>query len=154
MTTKHCSETKTLHRHGPIVSCPESATRPFLEKYLSLPKNSPYRAVMEIRFGGKRRTHGLVEKEMGDKSKRIEENESRRVRKADRIRNSVQTSQSTDWILRSTVSCPNCSCPIEKNGGCNHVSLILNSDDNPNTTSDALRSLSTKFLLQLWSENN
>ncbi|XP_015629588.1 probable E3 ubiquitin-protein ligase ARI1 [Oryza sativa Japonica Group] len=30
-------------------------------------------------------------------------------------------SMNVDWILANTKSCPKCSKPIEKNGGCNHV---------------------------------
>lgn len=35
---------------------------------------------------------------------------------------SDQEKRSVAWLLRYTEDCPECAAPIQKNGGCNHMS--------------------------------
>ena len=33
----------------------------------------------------------------------------------------LAASQSESWVTKNTKACPGCKAPIQKNGGCNHV---------------------------------
>ena len=33
----------------------------------------------------------------------------------------LAASQSESWVTKNTKACPGCRAPIQKNGGCNHV---------------------------------
>ena len=83
-------------RHGPVATCPISATKVILAEYMALAESSAERKQMEARYG------------RAALQKLIEEYE--------------QEKQFREWLERCTgMPCPGCDLRVEKHSGCNHV---------------------------------
>lgn len=86
----------SIRRHGPVATCPISATAALLKEYIELPDDSPERTRMERRFG--RSTLRKLVKEYEEEL------------------------AFQEWLRHSTgTPCPSCDLRVEKHSGCNHV---------------------------------
>ena len=83
-------------RHGPVSSCPISATKAILHEYMAFADGSTEKKLMEMRYGRSALRKLVVEYE--------------------------QEKAFQEWLDRSTgTPCPGCDLRVEKHSGCNHV---------------------------------
>lgn len=94
-----CDLLKGLERHGPIDTCPIAQFEDLASEYLGAAEGSPAREKLEQRFG--------------------------RVNLRRLIAQYEEEKANLQWLAASATKCPGCHCYVEKNMGCNHVSLLF-----------------------------